>query len=116
MASMRTIGRLYAPERASATVADLQPKDAPVKCPNFGQLQVDVSAPPPPERTVRGRFRVSRQDPTETSYSVDPAMIMSSVAEAAPVDRTADFAALAVRERFEQVLRRHLGARGLHRL
>jgi hypothetical protein len=117
MASMRTIGRLHQTGAQISKFRKLQqPEPERMKSANSSDLQTDVSALPAPERAVRSRFRrfrLTSPQPEAGSYSLDPSMILSSIAEATPVDRAAQFQALAERERLAEVIRRRLGARGL---
>jgi hypothetical protein len=111
MASASTISRLHRSGGQKPQIAGSWQPDAPVKIPNFGNLEIAVSAPPP-ERRVRSRLTGFARAETETSYTVDSASVMSLVSSVAPVDH-GRFAALAAREQLERVVRRRLAARGL---
>jgi hypothetical protein len=83
------------------------------KVSNLNNSQIAISALPP-ERGVRGRFRLSsRQELTEASYSLDNVPIRSVMESAGPLDRSGQFRELAAREQFERVIRRHLAGRGM---
>jgi hypothetical protein len=84
----------------------------PGKGSKLEQLQPTVTTPPAPEcLPLRSGFRLTPREPEASSYSVDPSLILSSIAGAAPLDRSDRFAALAQKERAERLLRR-LAARG----
>jgi hypothetical protein len=93
MASMKSIGRLYATGQASAG----QPEPERAKCPNFEHS----------ERTlpVRAKFSVRREE-SAVEYEFDPSTIMSTMAPDTPVNRAGAFEALAHQERLMRMARR----------
>jgi hypothetical protein len=95
MASAATIRRLHAAE----------PDD------RRGKDQVDAINLKPPRSRFRG-FRLTASP--EANYTLDPAAIMGIMQPAAPLDRSFQFQELALRERLERNIRRHLAARGMH--
>ena len=95
MASMRSIARLHR-EQAPAPQSEREQ----VKTATVADSQPDVSMLLLQERSLatrrRGRFKVS--PPGLGGGSLDPSMIMSTMVPCTPVDRAADFQALAARE------------------
>jgi hypothetical protein len=108
MASASTIGRLHRAEEQKPQLRLMPQPEEHIKTANFANLQNDVSAPAPERRMQRfRRFRSTSPSP-EAGYQLDPAMILSSVGEAAAVDRAAAFQPLAEREQILRLARAHL--------
>ena len=106
MAKPETIAKLHAPTEG-ANLPAIAGK-SPVE--NSSAIADQL----PNERPVRGRFRLSRPEPPETGYQLDPSQILGTMAPAAPVDHPAGrFAALVEKDRLADVVRRHLAARGV---
>ena len=61
----------------------------------------------------RSGFRVGRQEP-ESTYTLDPSLLVATMAGAAPLDRSGAFQALAMRQQFLRLARArlHTGPRG----
>jgi hypothetical protein len=112
MARVSTIRRLHAGEQKPKISELQQPEDGRVKSANFADSQPAV-ATPSPERGVRGRFSLGRAEPE--TYSLAPAMILSSIGETAPVDRNLRFRELAERERILRLARAHFHGAGYAR-
>jgi hypothetical protein len=98
MANMRSLSRLH---RA------LQPEREQVKCPNFGQIEIDPTLLELQERylasTPRRRFAF-RRGPEAPRF--DDVAIMASVGGSAPRDRGGDLRALAAQDRVRALLAR----------
>jgi hypothetical protein len=104
--------------RASA-ISKLHAQPAPVGDSPTGRIKNDnlshsPTATPPPERrprTKRAQFLLTASQPEVASYTVSKAEIMATVGASVPVDRAADFAVLALRDR----LAKRFGRRGRER-
>jgi hypothetical protein len=108
MAKRESISRLHSSGAKSANFATSQ-ADERTKCSNFEQAP--TAAPPVRKpRGKRGQFALSEPAPV-TSYQVSQAEIMATVAASMPMDRAADFAVLALRDR----LAKRFGRRGPER-
>ena len=108
MAQASSIWRLFPPEHRdvdSQAAAENLKTNSPSGLDEPKNLETNSS--PGLERRARG-FRIRRrtEEETATAYQVDPSMIMSSMAEAAPVDHSDAFAAIAAHEQAMRLLKR----------
>jgi hypothetical protein len=94
MASMKSIGRLYAQVKTDNLADLIKPDCAQVKTANFANLERSLP--------VRSRFKVSPPEPE--AYTLDRSEILSMVNANVPPDRTGAFAELAARDRAQSYL------------